>query len=266
MPVAMLDDRGVLKISGEDARSFLQGMVTCDMDKIAPDHAGFGALLTPQGKILFDFFIYEQDGAFLLDCPRALAADLAKRLGFYKLRAKVTIANLSDEFCVAASWGDTVRGWVDPRLGALGAREIVPRQNSENGYDAHRIALGVPQGGLDFVYGDTFPHEADMDVLGGVDFHKGCYVGQEVVARMQHKTVVRKRVVPVVFAAPPLPLGADVKAGELVIGRMGSSVVGRGLALVRLDKVEDAKAAERDLTVDGRKIEVLALPFVSKAD
>ena len=273
MPVVILQDRGVVQVSGQDARAFLQGLVSCDMGKISPQLAGFGALLSPQGKILFDFFIYEQGEAFLLDCPLEMTAALAKRLGFYKLRAKVLVEDMSGAFGIEAGWDDAPRqdygtakhGWRDPRLAAMGWRRVVARGTGTIEmaliYAAHRIAQGVPEGGADFVYGDTFPHEANMDLLGGVDFHKGCYVGQEVVARMQHKTAVRKRVVPVSFNGLPPDVGAEVKAGDLVIGRMGASVAAHGLALLRLDRVEEAQTRAIPLTVDGQEVEVLALPY-----
>jgi len=273
MPVVILQDRGVVRVSGADARSFLQGLVSCDMDKISPRLAGFGALLTPQGKILFDFSIFERDETFLLDCPLDMATALAKRLGFYKLRAKVVVEDVSSAHSIEAGWDDAARlgwrdtrlGWRDARLAALGWRDVVAHSagtlDMSLAYEAHRISLGVPAGGVDFIYGDAFPHEVNMDLLGGVDFQKGCYVGQEVVARMQHKTAVRKRVVPVSFDGPAPAVGAEVKAGDLVIGRMGSSLSGRGLALLRLDRVEYAQTKATDLTVDGQLVEVLELPY-----
>ena len=273
MPVVILQDRGVVRVSGADARSFLQGLVSCDMDKISPRLAGFGALLTPQGKILFDFSIFERDETFLLDCPLDMATALAKRLSFYKLRAKVVVEDVSGAHSIEAGWDDAARlgwrdtrlGWRDARLAALGWRDVVAHSAGTLDmcltYEAHRISLGVPAGGVDFIYGDAFPHEVNMDLLGGVDFQKGCYVGQEVVARMQHKTAVRKRVVPVSFDGPAPAVGAEVKAGDLVIGRMGSSLSGRGLALLRLDRVEYAQTKATDLTVDGQLVEVLELPY-----
>lgn len=273
MPVVILQDRGVVRVSGTDARSFLQGLVSCDMDKISPRLAGFGALLTPQGKILFDFSIFERDETFLLDCPLDMATALAKRLSFYKLRAKVVVEDVSGAHSIEAGWDDAARlGWRDTRSGlrdarlaALGWRDVVAHSagtlEMSLAFEAHRISLGVPAGGLDFIYGDAFPHEVNMDLLGGVDFQKGCYVGQEVVARMQHKTAVRKRVVPVAFDGAAPAVGAEVKAGDLVIGRMGSSTSGRGLALLRLDRVEYAQTKATDLTVAGRLVEVLELPY-----
>src|SRR5579872_1774175 len=125
MPTALLDDRGLVRISGMDARGFLQGLLTCDMDKISQDSMSYGALLTPQGKILFDFLVTEHEGAFWLDVPRAMAAELAKRLNFYKLRAKISIEDASAGYAVLAHWGDARRGTADPRHPDLGRREIV---------------------------------------------------------------------------------------------------------------------------------------------
>jgi hypothetical protein len=272
MQAALLPDRGVVKVAGDPARQFLNGLFTCDVGKVAPGEPRFGALLTPQGKIVVDFIILmaeaEDGGGFYLDCPRALASAFAEKLDFYKLRAKVEVADLSENLGVMAVWGgraETEHGlcYADPRLPALGMRVILPPQTAAEAaadlgatladveaYEAHRIALGVPRGGADFTYGDTFPHEADMDQLAGVDFDKGCYVGQEVVSRVQHRSSARTRVVPVVFDLTPMA-GLPVMAGEKQIGMLGSSARGRGLALLRLDRVADAQAAGTPLTAGG---------------
>lgn len=265
MQAALLAERGVVKVAGEDARGFLNGLATNDIGKVTPGAARFAALLTPQGKIIVDFFVTEataeDGGGFFLDVPRALADTVVQRLKFYKLRAKVTVDDLSAALGVMAVWyGGPVTSeyglsFADPRLPALGSRIILPPQEADaaatelgatlvtpEAYDAHRITLGVPRGGNDFVYGDTFPHEADMDQLGGVDFHKGCYVGQEVVSRVEHRHAARSRVVPVEFENAPWG-GLAVMAGDKAVGTMGSSISGRGLALLRLDRVADAMAA-----------------------
>ena len=264
----LLDDRGVVRVSGEDAASFLQGVLTNDVEKLGPREARYAALLTPQGKILFDFLVVRlpADGgaAFALDCAAAQAADLAKRLSFYKLRAKVAISDESADHCVLAYWGGEPENapggivYVDPRAPELGCREILPRakglaigEASIADYEALRISLGVPKGGVDFVYADAFPHEANLDLLHGVDFEKGCYVGQEVVSRMKHRGVARKRIVRVrLDAAAPAP-GTPVLDGELPVGTLGSSAGASALAMLRLDRVEDATAAGRELSAGG---------------
>jgi len=259
MTHAILMNRGFVRVSGGQASAFLQGLLTCDVEKITPEQAGFGGLLTPQGKILVDFLIYSTDLGYILDCPQDLAADLTKRLGFYKLRAKVLIENLSGQFHVEARWEEPgTEGWNDPRHAGMGQRILRegPASGDEAAYQAHRISLGVAQGGIDYVYGDTFPHEGNFDRFGGVDFTKGCYIGQEVVSRMEHKTHIRKRVVDVTFSGEALTLGAEVTAGELAIGRMGSSVAGMGLALLRLDRAEAAKAENMPILVEGCEIRV----------
>ncbi len=262
MKAAHLPDRGVVKVAGDPARGFLQGLLTADLDKVKPDEPRFAALLTPQGKIVVDCIVVEAStrdgGGFFLDCPRALAADLVAKLNFYKLRAQVLIQDLSKDLAVLAAWGGAAHSdyglsYPDPRLAALGSRimlppEVVDAAAEELGaelvaaeiYEAHRIALGVPRGGMDFAYGDAFPHETDMDQLGGVDFDKGCYVGQEVVSRMQHRGSARTRVVPVAYQGFAPEAGTAVTAGERTIGTFGSSANGRGLAMLRLDRVEDA--------------------------
>ena len=273
MKAAFLPDRGVVKVSGEDARNFLNGLVTTDVTQLAPGLGRFGALLTPQGKIIADFLITEapsgHGGGFLLDCPRALAKGLADKLGFYKLRAKVTVENLSDSLGVLAAWdGDfTVRpdlSFADPRNDALGWRILIPEELRQKVadlvgaelvdsglYEAHRIAAGAPRGGLDFMYGDAFPHETNMDRLHGVDFEKGCYVGQEVVSRMQHRGTARTRTVKVIldgFAPEP---GTAILAGDKPVGTIGSTSGQLGLALIRTDRVTDALDAGLPLTAGG---------------
>ncbi len=260
MKAALLPDRGVVRLSGDGTGAFLNGLVTADIAKVTAERASFAALLTPQGKIVTDFIIVAAADGFRLDCPRALARTLFDKLNFYKLRAKVTIEDLSETLAIVADWDGEPSAdkgcYRDPRLAALGVRMIVaPAQVADAArqlgadlvdaaeYEAHRIALGVPRGGLDFTYGDAFPHETDMDQLAGVDFAKGCYVGQEVVSRMEHRGNVRTRVVPVVvdgFAPEP---GTTVTAGDKSIGHMGSSARGHGLAFLRLDRLAEALAA-----------------------
>jgi len=274
MQAALLPDRGVVKLSGDDSRAFLNGLLTVDIAKMTPGSARYGALLTPQGKIVSDFLVYQptpQDGGgYLIDCPRALASLLVEKFKFYKLRAKVDAADLSDQLGIMAVWGGSAGdsefgpSFADPRLTALGMRIILPPGTAveaaadlgaslvaAEAYEAHRIALGVPRGGLDFAYGDTFPHEADMDQLGGVDFEKGCYVGQEVVSRVEHRASARSRVVPIAYDEFAPSSGLPVMAGEKTLGALGSTAKGRGLALLRLDRVADALAGGIPITAGG---------------
>ena len=259
---AWLTNRGVVRVSGPDAASFLQSVVTNDVEKLAPRQARYAGLLTPQGKILFDFLVVRLpgEGEFALDCDAARAADLTKRLGFYKLRAKVSVTDESENEGVLAFWGDEPENdpgaivYADPRLAGLGFRVLLPLakaraigEASQAEYDALRISLGVPQGGVDFAYGDTFPHDANFDLLNGIDFRKGCYVGQEVVARMQHRGGVKKRVARVHLDADPPPAGTPILDGELPVGSLGGAAGREALALVRTDRVEAARAAGRGL-------------------
>ncbi|WP_188584028.1 CAF17-like 4Fe-4S cluster assembly/insertion protein YgfZ [Azorhizobium oxalatiphilum] len=265
MPIAHLADRAVVTVTGPDARAFLHNVVTCNVNTLKEGGARYGALLMPQGKIISDFLIYApkaQPDTFLLDAPRTVAPDLVKRLTMYRLRSKVEVA-LEDARAVVAVWGEEVapagsEAFEDPRLEDLGLRCVMFASDAQalggdpDAYAAHRIALGIPQGGADFVYGDAFPHEADMDQLGGVDFKKGCYIGQEVVSRTQHRGIARTRAVEALFTSAPEE-GAEIRAGEKTVGRMGSSAAasGRGIALVRLDRVADAKASGLPLVAGG---------------
>ncbi|HXH43750.1 MAG TPA: folate-binding protein [Bradyrhizobium sp.] len=281
MKSAFLPDRGVVKVAGEDARNFLNGLITTDVDRLKPGLGRFGALLTPQGKIIVDFLITEvpagHGGGFLIDCPKALADTLATKLKFYKLRAKVSVENL--DLGVLAAWDGQPAAqpdlaFADPRNAALGTRILIPEDLKQTlsdligaelvdaaEYEAHRIALGVPRGGVDFMYNDAFPHETNMDRLAGVDFDKGCYVGQEVVSRMQHRGTARTRSVKVLLdGASPEP-GATILAGDKPVGSIGSTAGGKGIALVRIDRVADALDACQPLTAGGLTL-TLAEPEV----
>lgn len=261
MPIALLPDRAVVTVSGEDAESFLQGILTCNVETLEPGEARLGALLSPQGKILFDFLVSRGPEGFRLEAAAERVADLVRRLGLYRLRAKVAIA-ADPALVVAASWARAeipaetsaeVEAVRDGRLPALGSRiyadaAAFSADATQADYHAHRIALGVPEGGCDFAYGDAFPHEALMDQLGGVDFKKGCYVGQEVVSRMQHRGTARTRVVPVVFVTGEAPEpGTEILAGQKSLGVTGSRAGARGLATIRLDRLADALAAGEPL-------------------
>lgn len=283
MKSAFLPDRGVIKVAGEDARNFLNGLITTDLDKLKPGLGRFGALLTPQGKIIVDFLITEapagHGGGFLIDCPKALADGLAAKLKFYKLRAKVTVDNLSNDLGVLAAWDGQLAAqpdlaFADPRNAELGTRILITEDLKQKlsdligaelvdaaDYEAHRIALGVPRGGLDFMYSDAFPHETNMDRLAGVDFDKGCYVGQEVVSRMQHRGTARTRSVKVLLEDSSPEAGVSVMAGDKSVGTMGSSAQGKGIALVRIDRVADALDAGQPLTAGGLAVR-LAEPDV----
>ncbi|MBF9231874.1 CAF17-like 4Fe-4S cluster assembly/insertion protein YgfZ [Microvirga alba] len=274
MPSAHLADRGVVRVSGEDAKTFLDGLITCDLDRVSPQKARLGALLTPQGKILFDFIVFEAPaeigGGYYLDVLKGYAADLTKRLGFYKLRAKVTVEDLSDKLAVIVGWDaptpNDETGLVveDPRQPALGWRAIVAGEDSAEfakaspeQYHAHRIALGVPEGGRDFLFGDAFPHEALMDQLHGVDFDKGCYVGQEVVSRMQHRGTARTRIVPAHYEGGfAAEVGAEVIAGEKSLGKTGTGADGKGLLMIRLDRAADALAAGETIRAGGIPVQL----------
>ncbi len=265
MPVAHLRDRGVIEVAGEEGRAFLDRLLTCDLDRLAPGRARYGALLAPQGKIVTDMFVLDAtDGSgprLLLDVPASRAAELLKRLATYRLRAKIGLRDASSDWAVLAGWGESAEpghgiAVPDPRLPALGWRALVPRDGLQDAGSpdageaariGHLVALGVPEGGRDFAFDDAFPHEALMDQLGGVDFNKGCYVGQEVVSRMQHRGTARTRLVPVRYEAAPPPAGTDV-----ILGRTGSRAGTAGFATIRLDRAADALAAGDAIAAGGR--------------
>ncbi|HEY1427739.1 MAG TPA: folate-binding protein [Caulobacteraceae bacterium] len=253
--IAALQSRALIAVSGEDWRSFLQGLLTQDVESLSPGEARFGALLTPQGRLLYDvFLIGERDGC-RLDCDAGRRAALLQRLTIYKLRAKVTLA--ADDTAVFAAWGAAPAGdgWVrDPRLAELGWRgygAAAAPTATEADYDRHRLEVGAP-GPADWGEDAAYPLEADFDLLNGVDFKKGCFVGQETTSRMKRRGSIKSRMLPIRFDGPAPAPGSEILAGSLRAGEVRTGADGRAMALVRLDRIEGAA-----LTVDGRPCEVV---------
>ena len=270
---ALLPGRAVLAIEGEDARDLLQGLISNDVERLAPDHAIYATLLTPQGKFLHDFFIAERSDRLLVDCEADRRDDLERRLTFYRLRAKVAFA-ADDDCVVAALWGDGAAqatglaeaegsagrlaggvAYVDPRLAAAGARAFLPRRSAAEAleaagfapataedYDRVRLSLALPDGSRDIAVEKSFLLENGVDDLNGVDFDKGCYVGQELTARTKHRATIRKRLYRVdVDGALPDP-GTPITVDGRAAGVMRSGRDNIGLALLRVELI--AKAAE----------------------
>ncbi|NOX83450.1 MAG: folate-binding protein YgfZ [Alphaproteobacteria bacterium] len=265
-----LADRAVVRITGEDRRPFLQGLVTQDIDQVNEDNAGFAALLTPQGKILFDFMIAERDGAFLIDCDKDAAPALVKRLTLYKLRAKVTI-NIDETLEVMTSQAPPAPSagiaFPDPRLPKLGWRIIAPKGDGaiDDDYDRKRIALGVPECGRDFNADEIFPLDVNYDALNGVSYAKGCFVGQEVASRMKRKSEVRKRTIIAEFDGPAPEKGAAITAGDFTLGQVMSTADTTALALIRLDRWGKSKAAGANIECETRSLR-LHVPDYLKQD
>lgn len=262
-PTTVLPDRAVIEVAGADAASFLQGLITNDIAKVENGRAIYAALLTPQGKIIAAFLIAPANGGYLIDCAAAQAADLAARLKKYKLRAKVTIAERPD-LAIVASPTESEGSFADPRFAALGHRTITatPPANADAGaYHKHRIALGVPDAS-DLAPETHFPLDCNFEELHGVDFEKGCYVGQELTARMKHRATARRRILRVEAAAPLPPSGTPLKHGDTELGEMLGSIGGQGLAIVRLDRLGDASEA----TADGLAVRISrpSYPLITK--
>lgn len=253
---ALLPSRALIAVSGPDWRAFLHNLITQDVEMLAPGEARFGALLTPQGRLLYDLFvIWREDGAWL-DVAAEHREAIIQRLTMYRLRAKVEIA--ADETVVSVLFpGAAQDGWVvDPRLAALGLRGYgrAPPPGAvaadEGAYDVHRIALGIP-GPADWRSDKMYPIEADFDLLNGIDFHKGCFIGQETTSRMKRRGQIKSRMLPVVFDGEAPAPGTELLAGDLRAGEVLSGVAGRAMALVRLDR-----ALGVALTADGRAVSV----------
>ena len=289
-----LGGRGVVSLGGPEAGAFLQGLVSNDMDRVSDERCVYAALLTPQGKFLHDFFVLKHGAGYLLDCEAARIDDLGRRLMAYKLRADVALADATEDFRVTAlfgagaeaafvlpadatagaaapRWGGTVMR--DPRHPALGLRAVLPRDRDEAAfvergfargafadYERHRLALGAPDGSRDMAVGKATLMECGFDALNGVDFDKGCYVGQELTARTKHRGLVRKRLMRVALAGPLPPAGTPVMAGGKEAGEMRSGLDGAGIALLRLERVSAALAQGIPLTAGETRVTPLDLP------
>ncbi len=270
----ILDQRGVLAVGGGDRRSFLQGLVSNDVEAVSGERAVYAAFLTPQGKYLHDFFMVEVGNEILVDCEGGERLDdLKKRLSMYKLRADVTIEERSGDLAVFALFGEgaaealgvaaddagAAKGfiggavYVDPRLARAGARAILPVDRAVlsiegagfevegfSAYDTHRTHLGLPDGSRDLVVEKSILLENGFEELNGVSFDKGCYMGQELTSRTKHRALIKKRLMPVDLDGEAPEAGTPVMAGDTEAGEMRSSAGTAGLALIRLEHFEAA--------------------------
>jgi len=267
MPAVHLSSRQLIRVSGVDARDFLHSLITTDIESLPERTARPGALLTPQGKILFDFMISRDGDDFLIETDAAQRDALMRRLTMYKLRAAVTIA-ADDADGVTVTWGDgSVTGAADAAFAKAGVTlsrypgkpEGIAIDASEAEYETLRVASGIPASGFDYALQDAFPHDVLLDKTDGLSFRKGCYVGQEVVSRMQHRGTARRRVA-LVTSETALPVsGTDIMAGGKPVGTLGSVLGNKGLAIVRIDRVGDAIANGIPLTASDVTV-LLSLP------
>ena len=285
--LTILENRTVLTISGDDAKNFLQGLVTNDVDKVSEENTIYTALLTPQGKYLHDFFILKIGDKYYLDCEKSRIEDLIRRLRMFKLRTNVII-ELANEMCVIAVYGDrTIEGlsltnslgyskphvdgkiYTDPRLETIGARGIVPKTSiielSENdrlkitpfeSYDRLRISLGLPDSSRDMKVEKSTLLESGFDELNGVSFNKGCYIGQELTARTKHRGLIKRRLIPIHFTTSQPFEGIAIQQGNKEIGEVRSFQGNWAIGMIRLDALE----SEVDITVNGSLI-VLKKPY-----
>ncbi|MEE9545472.1 MAG: folate-binding protein [Rhodospirillales bacterium] len=276
----LFEDRGLLAVTGDGAEDFLQGLISNDIGKVGPDRAIHAAFLTPQGRYLHDFFIVRMEDDFLLDCEAARRGDLKRRLGMYKLHSNVGLADKSDEFAAAAVFGEGATEslglsgeaghavpfgggilYVDPRLAAAGGRAVLPRQDAGEvlakagfeaalrvDYDSLRLPLGLPDGSRDLEVEQAILLENGFDELGGLDWNKGCYLGQELTARTKYRGLIKKRLMPVVIDGPTPPPGTPVMAGGKEAGKMRSAIDGIGLASIHLEEMEKATATGTPFT------------------
>lgn len=279
---SILQDRGLLTVGGADRSSFLQGLISNDINSVTPDCAIWSALLTPQGKYLYDFFITEFEGRYLLDCEAARLMDLGRRLSKYKLRASVDLGK-EEGMVVLAVYGDGVGecfgltenpgevaafrdgiAFVDPRLADMGVRTILGKKSaktalesieleevSAENYDTFRLGLGIPDGSRDMIVEKSILLESNFEELNGVDWEKGCYMGQELTARTKYRGLIKKRMVPVDIEGHEPSIGAAILCDERQVGEMRSARSGLGIALMRLEYLERAVTGEIKLVAEG---------------
>lgn len=249
MTIAHLDDRAVLRIAGTEARGFLHGLLTADLDTLAPDRPLYAGLLSPQGKALFDMLLFDAGNTVLIDVAAPHAEALAKRLAMYRLRKAVTIE--ATTLAVLAAWGADSGATPDPRFAPLGSRWIATTTAAPGAeaYDAHRLAIGVP-GSADIGSDELLWLETGADLLNGVSFTKGCYVGQENTARMHHRDKVRRRLVPVTFDGEGTPGAPILDAAGRPAGTLRSHRAGAGIAHLRIEAAaQPLSLADAPLTV-----------------
>lgn len=273
MPFAHLEDRAVILVSGPEAEHFLQNILTVDLDALKEGEANPGALLAPQGKILFDFLISRTGpDAFRLECRADAADDFHRRLLLYKLRAKAEIAK-PERTVVTVFWqDDSSASGIDSTAlrdtrfangGVIRSYDTPSGTGDPGAWNAFRIANGVAESGSDYQLGDAFPHDVLLDQTGGVGFAKGCYVGQEVVSRMQHRGTARRRVL-VASAPGPLPVpGTELTVEGRPVGTLGSVSGSKGLAIARIDRVKSAVDAGKAILAGDVPV-TLAIPGWAK--
>jgi folate-binding protein YgfZ len=260
--IARLDSRALVRVSGPDARPFLHNLLTQDVETLSPGLLRFGALLSPPGRLLFDLFLWGEAEAVVLDVAADRRDALLQRLAMYRLRAQVTVE--ADDRRVFAAWGGVLPDGfiVDPRTPDLGGRAYgaaVAVDATEDDWQAHRLAVGVPDPAADVIPDKIYPIEADFDLLNGIDFQKGCFVGQETTSRMKRRGAVKTRMMPIAFDGPAPAFGAEVLNGDLRAGEVLSGREGAAMALLRLDRIGG------DLTVDGQAVTVRRPPWIVRA-
>ena len=283
----VLEDRGVVSIDGPEAGPFLQGLISNDIERVTDARGIYAALLTPQGKYLHDFFVLRRGEGYLLDCEGPRTGDLGRRLMAYRLRADIALADATEDFRVIALFGGDAGdaafglppgegiaaplegGWVmrDPRGVALGLRAVLPHdadlafleqagfaRGSPADYERHRISHGAPDGSRDMEVGRATLMECDFEALNGVDFEKGCYVGQELTARTKHRGLVRRRLAVITLDGPLPPAGTPILAGEREVGEIRSGQGGAALAVLRLERIAAAAEAGTPLTAGETRV------------
>ena len=293
--------RGVLGVGGPDAREFLQNLVSNDIQRLDGSHALYALLLTAQGKFLFDFFLAEATSAppgvsIVADCEGPRAADLLRRLTLYRLHANVTLADVGQHYAVAAVFGGDAAAriglhadagsaarfangvaFVDPRMPELGARVIAPateleaalagaglRLGAPDAYERLRLALGVPDGSRDLLVDKTFPLEGGLDDLHAIDYDKGCYVGQELTARTHYRGTIRKRLFRVDVEGPLPAPGTEITFGGVAAGEMRSGAGARGIAMLRLEHVDEAERTSAPFAAGGSTLRAVRPPWFAR--
>ncbi len=243
--------RAVIAVTGADARTFLQRVITNGPETVSPGSPLFSALLTPQGKVLADFLLFDDEaGGLFIDAPESESDALIKRFSLYRMRADASISR-RDDLCVATALSrpgaDALAAGADPRAQSLGWRAIAPAEAAgapDPDYELRRIEAAAPEFGADYGPSEVFSTDVNHDLISGIDYRKGCFVGQEVASRMHRKGGVRKRTVRLDFETVAAAAGAEVRAGEVQLGTITSAHGRSALARVRVDRLGDAPTVD----------------------
>jgi folate-binding protein YgfZ len=277
---AHLKSRAVLRLRGPDAMPFLQGLITQDVTPVSEGKPLFTAFLTPQGKYLFDFFVVPTPDGLLIDCPKDQTGEIVRRFAFYKMRSNIVLEDTRDLFSVLAFWSvkeasEEIQrvGFADPRLPALGRRVLllseklpyIPLGSDEDAYREHRYSLGVAESNLEIEAGQATLFDINFDRLNAISWNKGCYMGQELTARMYYRGLVKKRYLPFSIEGIAPEKHASIHHQGFEIGKVEAAGNEFGLGLFNLERVRPFVEKKQLLVDAGTTFHVYLPPYMDKS-